>query len=82
MATDLAGRQLANAGAVRPPVVPTREGGGLQKLHDARDEACASIAAVLQRMVPRGFRGRITVTVDNGVVRAQDVAIELRPSQK
>lgn len=72
---------LANREAVRPPVVPTREG-ALLKLHEARDGACAQIADALQRVVPRGFRAIITARVDNGVVRAEDVAIELRPCQR
>lgn len=55
--------------------------GGLQALHDARDEAAQQIADVIQRVLPHGFRGRITVAVDNGVVRAHDVAIEMRPPQ-
>lgn len=55
---------------------------GLQALHAARDQAAREIAAALQRILPPGFRGRITVAVDNGNIRAQDVCIELRPPPK
>lgn len=55
---------------------------GLQALHEARDRAAAEIAAALQRItLPVGFRGRIVVVVDKGLIRAQDVTIELRPEQ-
>lgn len=56
--------------------------GGLKALHDARDQAAREIAMALQRILPDGFRGRITVCVDKGLIRAQDVSIELRPPQK
>lgn len=55
---------------------------GLKALHEARDTAAAEIAAAIQRVIPAGFRARIAVTVDNGVVQAEDVAIELRPRQR
>lgn len=55
---------------------------GLKALHEAREAAAAEIAAAIQRVVPPGFRAKITATVDNGVVRAHDVAIELRPCQR
>ena len=55
---------------------------GLQALHDARDKAAQQIADAIQKVLPKGFRGRLAIVVDNGVVRAQDVAIELRPPQK
>jgi len=55
---------------------------GLKALHEARDQAAREIAAALQRILPPGFRGLITVYVDKGVIRAQDVSIELRPPQK
>lgn len=54
---------------------------GLKALHEARDQAAREIADALQRILPDGFRGRITVVVDKGIIRAQDVAIELRPEQ-
>lgn len=56
-------------------------GSGLKALQDARDAAAREIADAIQRILPHGFRGRITVAVDNGVVRAHDVAIEMRPPQ-
>jgi hypothetical protein len=55
---------------------------GLKGLHEARDQAAREVAEALQRILPPGFRGRITVVVDKGLIRAQDVAIELRPAQK
>jgi hypothetical protein len=55
---------------------------GLKALHEARDQAAAEIAAALRRILPEGFRGRITVAIDNGHIRAQDVCIELRPAPK
>jgi hypothetical protein len=63
------------------PYPPSARNVGLQALQDARDEAAREIADAIQRVIPKGFRGRITATVDNGVVRAHDVAIEMRPSQ-
>jgi hypothetical protein len=55
---------------------------GLKALHEARDQAATEIAEALQRILPEGFRGRISVVVDKGIIRAQDVSIELRPAQK
>ncbi len=55
---------------------------GLKALEKARVEAAQEIAAALQRILPPGFRAKLTITVDRGVVRAQDVAIELRPQQQ
>lgn len=66
--------------AAAPYVVPVSI--GLSALHNARELAAQEIAAAVQRVLPRGFRARITLHVDGGVVRPQDVTIELRPAQK
>jgi hypothetical protein len=54
---------------------------GLKALHEARDQAARDIADALQRILPDGFRGKITVVVDKGIIQAQHVSIELRSEQ-
>lgn len=54
---------------------------GLQALHAAKEQAAREIAAAVQRVLPAGFRGRITLVIDGGIIHAHDVAIELRPIQ-
>lgn len=60
------------------PVAPLT---GLRALHAARDAAAEEIARALRPAIPRGFRGKITVVIQEGVVRPEDVTLELRPPQ-
>lgn len=62
---------------VTPPIGP-----GLKALHDARDSAAEEIARAIQRVLPTGFTGKFTVTASRGVVRPENVSVELRPPQR
>jgi hypothetical protein len=61
-----------------PAYVPTS---GLDGLHANRDRAAKDIARALQPVIPAGFRAKVTITVENGVVEASSIAIELRSPQ-
>ncbi len=39
------------------------------------------VAKAVQAILPARFRGVMRIAIDNGVVRAHDVAIEYRPPQ-
>lgn len=54
----------------------------LEALHQARDAAAAAVARALQPIIPRGFRGKLTICIDAGVVRPENVTMELRPPQR
>jgi hypothetical protein len=60
------------------PVTPLT---GLRALQAARDSAADEIARALQAVIPRDFRGVLTIHIANGVVRREDVTFELRPPQ-
>lgn len=49
--------------------------------HDVLDDLCKRLARAIQAELPKHFRGRVEVTVDRGLVRAQDVAVQYRPTQ-
>lgn len=44
-------------------------------------ESCRIIAATLQPIIPKGFRGKISITVDAGEILPSNVSIEMRPPQ-
>lgn len=50
-------------------------------VHLAAFELSASVARALQAILPKGFRGVLTIAVDNGVVLPHDVAVQFRPPQ-
>lgn len=47
----------------------------------SRDSTVEAILSALQPIIPPGFRGKITISVDNGTIRPDDVAVELRKAQ-
>lgn len=44
-------------------------------------ESCRLIAERLQPIIPTGFRGKISVTIDGGSIIPSNVSIEMRPPQ-
>jgi hypothetical protein len=40
-----------------------------------------AIAEALQPLIPRGFRARVQMVIDNGVIKGDTITLELRPSQ-
>lgn len=50
----------------------------LEELIARRDSATDAIRRALQPIIPPGFTGKFTVTVDNGTIAPHAVAVELR----
>jgi len=50
-------------------------------VHVAAFELSAVVARALQAILPKGFRGVLTIAVDNGVVLPHDVSVQFRPPQ-
>jgi hypothetical protein len=55
--------------------------GGLHALHQARDAAAEEVARALRPAIPRDFDGKLTINIRRGVIRPEDVSLELRPPQ-
>lgn len=49
--------------------------------HEAVYSVCRVVAAALKVALPRGFSGKLTVTVANGEVDEHNVGVEFRPPQ-
>lgn len=54
---------------------------GLDALQQHRDGAAKAIAKALQPILPRGFRAKVTLTVEDGRIDPSNIAIELRALQ-
>ena len=52
-----------------------------EDLEAARDGVVAALVRALQPVIPRGFRAKVTIVLDNGVVRPENVTMELRKPQ-
>jgi hypothetical protein len=50
-------------------------------VHAAAFDLCGEIAKAVQRVVPPGFRGRLEIQVDRGVVLPENVSVQFRPPQ-
>lgn len=53
----------------------------LRALQAARDSAAEEIIKALRPALPKDFDGKLTITIRGGVVRAENVVMELRPPQ-
>lgn len=50
-------------------------------VHLAAFELSAAVARAVQAVLPKGFRGVLTIAVDNGVVLPHDCTVQFRPPQ-
>ena len=53
----------------------------LMQMSDAGKKVCFIIARALQPVIPAGWHGRLSISVDAGIVKPENVAIEMRPKQ-
>lgn len=63
--------------------VPTRRPiDAMASWHLATQAVCEAIASALQPHIPSGFRGRVEIHVENGVIQAHNVVVSGRPMQR
>lgn len=60
-----------------PAGPPTRR----RELHELAHDFAVALVGAVRPVLPRGFRAKVHFVVDNGILRPEDVTVELRAKQ-